>query len=116
MLLPLVALTIATVCNPPWQAVAVGRTLAAQGVGRDWAPWTKPDCNECTGATSVPAKAMILTFGCEGDYLDELAAEEADGIRKVTFRNDQAFVIVAFLRPVTAREAAVTRLTLATLR
>src|ERR1700689_1707902 len=83
-------------CDEPWSAIAIGHTLERQAVGRKWAP-LKVTCSECSASVSVADRAMVITFGCDGDYQDELRTEDQEtGPRFVRFTNDAAHVIVVF--------------------
>lgn len=117
-MVPALLLFAAATCAQPWSAIDVARTLERQGVGREWKAVPQPPEAERRMAMSKPSRAIVMTFGCQGDYLDELAAEDreiADGDKLIRFQNDGALALVVFYRPVTAAEGAVTRATLANL-
>ncbi len=101
-------------CTVPIPAVTVGAMLNRQHVGGAFKA-VKTEAPETTFAAD--RRIAIVTFGCRGDYIDELNQEDADfearGINPARFADEQAQVIVLFLKsPPLPREAIIVRGTL----
>lgn len=69
-------------CVAPLSALDIGRALGRQNVGHAWHAAPAPN-QEATAARSD--QAVVMTFGCRGDYVDELDAEDLDGDRNARF-------------------------------
>lgn len=111
-LLTLATPVAADTCSSPWQAIDIAHALERQGVGHGWAVIPHDD-STATGATSKADQSFVFAVACEADY--EKLVESLGEQKSALFRNDKALVVAVFLHPLTAREAFVTRATLANL-
>ncbi|HZT93466.1 MAG TPA: hypothetical protein VE985_03195, partial [Gaiellaceae bacterium] len=107
-------------CVRPLSALDIGQAMTRQQIGVGYRSADDPKSYPGTSlAVSGDKRIMIISFGCQGDYIDEIEREDKEisegQYRPIRFTNEAAFVIVLFLKPPTAREAIVTKATVAAL-